>query len=557
MELKGDMIMEAKLNLQTEPIIALFDRVIDGTEDKKLSKESIDSVMPELTEIASRLEISTRQALMMSAIVNRFGDNNIEVVDIARQFDTTPLKVLSYWSEIEDMEKKKLIRIKKESKKDLSIALPGSVFDSLKSNQPITTESYVCSTPQQWFEQLNDLLNERDEEGMSHACLMAELDALMSENPDLLIVRKIHDYDITGDDLLFFLAMIDLLVQNGDNRVTKHDVENLYNNKRDFKWISRRLETGTYWLMDQGLIEHSNANGQVESNVWQLTRKAKMEFLAEIEIVENTTKVSDLRKASKIIEKALFYNASVTRQVKQLTELLQQDKFRSVQDRLEKHGMRRGFACIFYGAPGTGKTETVLQLARLTGRDIMQVDVPNLRSKWVGDTEKNIKAVFERYRAVCQSEACAPILLFNEADAVLCKRNEGATGSVDKMENAMQNIILQEMEDLEGIMIATTNLTNNLDSAFERRFLYKIEFPKPTAEESRHIWHAMLPDLSEDSTIELARHYDFSGGQIENIARKQIVNSILSGEDCVSLASVREACDHERFQKNTVRIGFY
>ena len=549
--------MEAKLNLQTEPIIALFDRVIDGTEDKKLSKESIDSVMPELTEIASRLEISTRQALMMSAIVNRFGDNNIEVVDIARQFDTTPLKVLSYWSEIEDMEKKKLIRITKESKKDLSIALPGSVFDSLKSNQPITTESYVCSTPQQWFEQLNDLLNERDEEGMSHACLMAELDALMSENPDLLIVRKIHDYDITGDDLLFFLAMIDLLVQNGDNRVTKHDVENLYNNKRDFKWISRRLETGTYWLMDQGLIEHSNANGQVESNVWQLTRKAKMEFLAEIEIVENTTKVSDLRKASKIIEKALFYNASVTRQVKQLTELLQQDTFRSVQDGLENHGMCRGFACIFYGAPGTGKTETVLQLARLTGRDIMQVDVPNLRSKWVGDTEKNIKAVFERYRAVCQSEACAPILLFNEADAVLCKRNEGATGSVDKMENAMQNIILQEMEDLAGIMIAPTNLPINLDFTFERRFLYKIEFPKPTAEESRHIWHAMLPDLSEDSTIELARHYDFSGGQIENIARKQIVNSILSGEDCVSLASVREACDHERFQKNTVRIGFY
>ena len=79
------------------------------------------------------------------------------------------------------------------------------------------------------------------------------------------------------------------------------------------------------------------------------------------------------------------------------------------------------------------------------------VDVPNLRSKWVGDTEKNIKAVFEDYRHLCNSAEMAPILLFNEADAVLCKRNEGAVIGVDKMENAMQNIILQEMENLDGI----------------------------------------------------------------------------------------------------------
>lgn len=547
--------MEAEINLQNEPIIALFERVINGTENKKLSKESIESVMPELTEIASRLKITIHQAIMLSAIANRFCDNKIEIFDIATQFDITPLKVLSYWSEIEDMEKKTLIHICK-NQKDLSISLPNSVFDAFMCNTPIVPISYFNLSPKDWFNHLSDLLNERSNHEISYGYFMNELDKLISENPRHTIVKKIREYDIKSRDLVFFIAMVDLLVQNGDNHVMKHDVEDLFSDRRDFKWMGRALEQGTYGLMKEGLIEHSNSNGQAETNAWQLTRKAKSEFLAEIEIMENTTKIADLRRANKIVEKALYYNASVTRQVKQLTELLQQDNFRSVQDRLEKHGMRRGFACIFYGAPGTGKTETVLQLARLTGRDIMQVDVPNLRSKWVGDTEKNIKAVFERYHAICQSEACAPILLFNEADAVLCKRNEGATDSVDKMENAMQNIILQEMENLDGIMIATTNLTGNLDAAFERRFLYKIEFPKPTAEESHYIWHAMLPDLSEDSTIELAHHYDFSGGQIENIARKQIVNSILSGEDCMSLASVREACDHERLQKSTNKIGF-
>lgn len=219
--------------------------------------------------------------------------------------------------------------------------------------------------------------------------------------------------------------------------------------------------------------------------------------------------------------------------------------------------MRRGVACIFYGAPGTGKTETVLQLAHQTGRSVMQVDIPNLRSKWVGETEKNIKEVFDRYRSYCGKDELAPILLFNEADAVLCKRNEGAVNSIDKMENAMQNIILQEMETLDGIMIATTNLTGNLDAAFERRFLYKIEFPKPTADESRHIWQYMLPDIDDEDAYRLAKTYQFSGGQIENIARKQIVDSILSGEDKVSISRVIEACKTESFKHSSGKtIGF-
>ena len=155
------------------------------------------------------------------------------------------------------------------------------------------------------------------------------------------------------------------------------------------------------------------------------------------------------------------------------------------------------------------------------------------------------------------SAEMAPILLFNEADAVLCKRNEGAVTGVDKMENAMQNIILQEMENLDGIMIATTNLTGNLDAAFERRFLYKIEFPKPTANESKHIWQALLPELEEKDALDLALSYSFSGGQIENIARKHIVDTILSGEDGLVIETIREACRAEQFNKKSGNnIGF-
>ena len=207
--------------------------------------------------------------------------------------------------------------------------------------------------------------------------------------------------------------------------------------------------------------------------------------------------------------------------------------------------------------PGTGKTETVYQLAKQTGRSIMMVDVPQIKSKWVGDSEKNIKALFDRYREMVKRTPLAPILLFNEADAIIGIRQESAQRAVDKMENSIQNIILQEMESLDGIMIATTNLQQNLDKAFERRFLYKIKFEKPNAEARAHIWHEMIPDLNDSDIRTLSEKYDFSGGQIENIARHYNIDTILHGTDNNALESLMQHCDNERLvEKKSHKIGF-
>jgi SpoVK/Ycf46/Vps4 family AAA+-type ATPase len=115
---------------------------------------------------------------------------------------------------------------------------------------------------------------------------------------------------------------------------------------------------------------------------------------------------------------------------------------------------------------------------------------------------------------------------------------------------------LQEIEDLEGVLIATTNLTQNLDSAFERRFLYKLEFEKPTIEVKSAIWQSMLGGLSIEDAHTLASMYDFSGGQIENIARKSVVSKILTGED-MTLNTLISHCDTESISNVSHRkIGF-
>ena len=148
--------------------------------------------------------------------------------------------------------------------------------------------------------------------------------------------------------------------------------------------------------------------------------------------------------------------------------------------------------------------------------------------------------------------------MFNEADAIIGIRKNGASSAVDKMENSIQNIILQEMETLDGIMIATTNLQQNLDKAFERRFLYKIKSDKPTEEARAHIWRSMIPELSDLDVHTLASKYDFSGGQIENIARHYAIDTILHGTSDDVLPMLIRHCDNERFdEKDKRKIGFY
>lgn len=218
-------------------------------------------------------------------------------------------------------------------------------------------------------------------------------------------------------------------------------------------------------------------------------------------------------------------------------------------------GLRSGFSCLFYGGPGTGKTETVYQIARQTGRDLLMADVSRLKDKWVGESEKNIKALFRKYQRLVSECDIAPILLFNEADAIFGIRMNGAETAVDKMENSIQNIILQEMEDLKGILIATTNLTGNLDKAFERRFLYKIEFSLPSPSVKGKIWRSMMPELSEADASRLAAAYDFSGGQIENILRKKTIECILN-DSAPSYETLRRFCDEENIASRRMRIGF-
>ena len=177
------------------------------------------------------------------------------------------------------------------------------------------------------------------------------------------------------------------------------------------------------------------------------------------------------------------------------------------------------------------------------------------------EIESALTGIYNKMRRrMCEKEDLKPILLFNEADALLSSRqninNASGSGSVAQTENAIQNIILEEMEKLDGILIATTNLTDNLDSAFARRFLFKIEFGQPTVEAKQSIWKSKLEWLTDEDCLTLATKFDFSGGEIDNIVRKVVMEEVLHGAR-PSLAEIEELCKHEKIEDRTKdSIGF-
>jgi SpoVK/Ycf46/Vps4 family AAA+-type ATPase len=224
--------------------------------------------------------------------------------------------------------------------------------------------------------------------------------------------------------------------------------------------------------------------------------------------------------------------------------------------RMTEKGLVKGLTAIFYGTPGTGKTESALQIARQTGRDLYVVDASKTKSMWFGESEKVMRKLFESYRTQCKRSALTPILLFNEADAVLGARMEAKRQPTDETVNTLKNILLEELESFEGILIATTNLVNNMDKAFERRFMFKVEFTKPTSEALTQIWQSKMDWLQPDEIDTLVDRFAFSGGQIDNIVRKATLNEVLTGNR-PTMSELVDYCTTENYStKSGKRLGF-
>ena len=554
--------MEEKKTKTTKKmdLLSAIEQIVEKAKDSKLSPEFYRKASKYIKYVSDKLNLTKEQSVMLALFINRSDDSNIYISELSNDIKCSNTSILRCMNDIDELERRELIRCSRD-KGRLSYRVPFDVLDAFRHDEKYVPKKTTGLTFAELFGELDDIFDLREDNEITYDAMVAKIESLFADNQQLEYVQKVKSLNFPDgeDDEMLFVLFCHHFINKSDDYIGYHNLDWLYDDKRTWSHVKGDLISGDHFLFIEKLIEYSNDNGMIGREYYRMTQKAKERFFSELGVANRIgrRRNEDIVKCKKIVEKTLYFGDSVQVQINELGLLLENSHYKEIRTRMQDAGFRCGFTCLFYGAPGTGKTETVLQLARQTGRDILQVDVSKIKSCWVGESEKNIKSLFDNYREKVKTSIIAPILLFNEADAIINKRNEGAERSVDKMENSIQNIILQEMENLDGILIATTNLAGNMDKAFERRFLYKIKFEKPTLEARMSIWHTMIPALDENVTRTLATKYDFSGGQIENIARHYAINNILHGQTDNTIATLTSYCDNERLEtKENRKIGF-
>lgn len=379
-----------------------------------------------------------------------------------------------------------------------------------------------------------DLLEKRIEERIAQTSQDVVLDRFFKqkklepkEQVIFLALLK-EEYSATEGNLREMNTLIDLIsfddYERIKNRALLEDGARLINEDvidyeemlNPFGGISR-----AFYIVDEVLqsIMHPQKKKKV--------RKLKLDMLIKeqeiFELIEPTTSLDDV-VLNPVTEKTL---SGLMRQLD-----------RGVIARLHDWGIKDKKAgidarIIFYGPPGTGKTLTAHSLARSLKRQVLSFDCSKILSMYVGESEKNVRKIFDTYADLTQQTKTEPVLLLNEADQFLSSRSSGVTSSADQMHNQMQNIFLEQIEKFQGILIATTNLLENIDQAFSRRFNYKIEFKKPDQVQRETLWRMMLPKnapYAEGFVIAKLAEYPLTGGQI-NLIVKNTAYMVAARED--------------------------
>ncbi len=558
-EIEEEMRLASK---SKRTILEDMELILMTLQDSQLSLEFLATSTEYTGQICKMYGLTHEEAIFFTLLIEENDSTGIDLDCLAQLLSCKKVRILRYTNVIEQLCRKRLLRQIESSKGQVAYKIINDVIKAVRKNQVYTPKSIKDLTITHFFYILDEIFTDNEDSNWTKESLQFELNELVSENPKLDFVKQLKALKLKAEELIIFLFFCHSLVNSDDEEINIQNVCNLLNRNLHSK-IKYSFQKQNHPLFEKNLIELKNDSFFGRRDYYQLTQKAKKELLHEVYCLQEIEKDKKLIDFNSIKAKEMFYNPKEQIQINTLSNLLQVDEFAKIEEKLSNSSLRTGFACIFYGSPGTGKTETVLQLAKKSGRDIFEVNISEMKSMWFGQSEKIVQELFDQYREMIKQSEIAPILLFNEADAIFSKRkNIDNQNGIAQTENAIQNIILQEMEKLQGILIATTNLAQNLDKAFERRFLYKIKFEQPSAQAKEFIWKSMLKDnpaivMTDEEYTELASKYNFSGGQIENIARKCQVEHILN-EGIINMETIMLLCDDELLeQENTLSpIGF-
>lgn len=539
-----------------------FDQLLkdDNTNFEYLTLNSISAI----NNVAEYLNVSYNEAIFFSVIFTQgLNSSPCNLNEISKKLRIDIYELMDYLQIIKKLSDQKLVKYKKNIRNEnivysTSYSIPPRIFNAIIKNIPCPKDNIEDLKSNidviHYFAKQVDAI---DNEELELSELESDYKNMLLENEKFEIIKFVSDQGLKFTETFLLLYTISKCLEGSDS-VDFNSFENaMFHCKQSRVKFTQSMALAENNLTKNHIVEFRPGMFMNDFEV-ALTSKT-ISWLKSINIILGTksTNFWDVVEPEKSIRKELYHNLNETEQLGILTNLLEKTNFENLVDRMSEKGLQPGVNILFYGKPGTGKTESVIQLGKLTNRKILSIDISNMKSKWFGQSEKIIKNVFREYSTFCETEEQTPILLFNEADAIFSKRKSNNESSVSQTENAIQNILLNELERFKGILIATTNLDGNFDTAFERRFLYKIHFNLPEIEQRIKIWKSRFTILETHEANQLANEFDFTGAIIENIYRKTEIEHLLFNAT-VDYNTIYKNClqEYNASKNNNRSIGF-
>lgn len=498
-------------------------------------------------------------SIIFSAMFEKHGYFDFE--DIKEQMSPHSKEYSKFLKTANSLEQKNLI-VKQDKTRRKSLAFPKYQIDAntfntlmLNKDESLNVDYNDLFSVVEYYDSIYDKFDNESINETRFYQLIDEISSKLSpEFPFSNILKTITTHEVS----LFLYSVKALITGSNRNYVTTFANDTITKLSTRARFIEKIL-TENSLLLKNKILELTEPGFFKSDPCIEITDSAE-------KILFSNTSTKNIKKEFKPkysiyipykkLDKTIFLEGSVKKEMEKILSTSSKKNFKKINSQLKKANLPTGLVLLFYGLPGTGKTASVYQLAKKTKRDILQVNISTIKDKYVGESEKRLKGIFTEYYEAVKTLKHHPILLFNEADALISNRISTKT-SVDKMNNSMQNILLEEMENFEGIFIATTNLIDNIDNAFSRRFLFKLEFPEPSKQVRKQIWQNKIPELSEKLTDKLSE-YQLTGGQIENVARKFTLNKILNLEEFKIENLLNDIEEELNFkQEKTNKIGFW
>jgi len=539
------------------------------SKGQALTEELIESMAEFSSPIIDFFGITHFQSIVFAHLIE--AELRSLIVDNERITDTFGKKLSALASvnlALDELLAKKLIYhkrseygMRRKNDRNKIIAVHEKMLDALMTGDASLLTTTQTEDFQALLAEVRELIVKRMEKIISTDELVDQTMQILTSNnalPEVKWLLKMEGID--KYDMVLLLNLTIETFEDGDRGESDMSklVNEVFSEIRDRVRYKRNIKENKCPLYTLKLVEYSD-NDFSFMDYTRLSEESMEVLLGGA--VETTKKpikpkFGTLIAPDKINEEELFYNETEQKQVDTLVKALQKDNYDRIVSTMKAKNTLPNFSVLFTGPAGTGKTASCYQIAKRTNRYIYFIDLEKIHSKWVGESSKNVVALFNEIKEINKFLDDDCIAVFNECDSVISKR-VAVTTSTDQSMNGTINNFLQEFEQFSGIAFLTTNLASNFDTSFMRRILMKFLINAPEPAVRKRILTKVFDDITPETIDKINSQYTLTGGLISNISKKLLVKTLL--DDTINKDEyIMELCEEEFVLSKSDRkpIGF-